>query len=203
MFELPKLPYDYAALEPYIDAKTMQIHHSKHHGAYIQNLNDALKGHEEILNKKTLEQLLGDIGKIPEEIRTKIQNHGGGHLNHTLFWQIMSPKAKKEPTGNLAQQIKKVFGGFTQFKERFSLAAMSRFGSGWAWLVVKKGKLEVLDLPNQESPLTQGSAPILGLDVWEHAYYLKYQNRRAEYIEAWWNVVNWEEVGRRFGLAKK
>ena len=200
MFELPKLPYDYAALEPFIDEHTMLIHHTKHHAAYVQNLNDALKGHEELLGQKTLEQLLGNIDKVPEEIRTKIRNHGGGHLNHTLYWQIMSPKAKKEPTGKLALQIKKVFGGLSQFKESFSLKAMSRFGSGWAWLAIRRGKLEIMDLPNQDTPFMEGYTPILGLDLWEHAYYLKYQNRRAEYIEAWWNVVNWEEVGRRFVL---
>lgn len=203
MFELPKLTYDYAALEPYIDEKTMQIHHTKHHASYVQNLNDALKGHEELLKEATLEELLGDIEKIPEEIRTKIRNHGGGHLNHTLFWQILSPKAKKEPSGKLEAQIKKVFGGLEKFKESFSLAGMSRFGSGWAWLAVKKGKLEIMDLPNQDTPLMEGFKPILALDLWEHAYYLKYQNRRADYIEAWWNVVNWEEVERRFVLATK
>src|SRR3989304_2237796 len=203
MFELPKLTYDYAALEPYIDEKTMQIHHTKHHASYVQNLNDALKGHDELLKEATLEELLGDIEKIPEEIRTKIRNHGGGHLNHTLFWQILSPKAKKEPSGDLEAQIKKVFGGLPTFKERFSLSAMSRFGSGWAWLAVKKGKLQIMDLPNQDTPLMEGYKPILALDLWEHAYYLKYQNRRADYIESWWNVVNWEEVERRFVLATK
>jgi Fe-Mn family superoxide dismutase len=203
MFELPKLPYDYAALEPYIDATTMQIHHGKHHASYTQNLNDALKGREELLQGKTIEQLLGKPEAIPEEIRQKILNHGGGHVNHTLFWQIMAPKVKKEPSGKLANLIKKTFGGLPQFKEKFSLAAMSRFGSGWAFLVVKRGKLGILDLPNQDSPLSQGFTPILCLDVWEHAYYLKYQNRRADYIEAWWNVVNWEEVTRRLGLALK
>ena len=203
MFELPKLTYDYAALEPFIDEKTMLIHHTKHHASYVQNLNDALKGHEELLKEKTLEQLLTAIEKVPEEIRAKIRNHGGGHLNHTLFWQIMTPKAKKEPTGKLAAQIKKVFGGLPQFKENFSLKAMSRFGSGWAWLTVKRGKLEIVDTPNQDSPLMEGFTPIFGLDVWEHAYYLKYQNRRAEYIEAWWNVVNWEEVERRFLLTHR
>ena len=203
MFELPKLTYDYAALEPFIDERTMLIHHTKHHAAYIQNLNDALKGSEELLKEKTLEQVLSSIDKVPEEIRTKIRNHGGGHLNHTLFWQIMAPKAKKDPSGKLAQQIKKTFGGLSEFKENFSLKAMGRFGSGWAWLAVKRGKLEIVDTPNQDSPLMEGFSPILGLDVWEHAYYLKYQNRRAEYIEAWWNVVNWEEVGRRFLLTHR
>ena len=203
MFELPKLGYDYSALEPYIDSKTMQIHHSNHHAAYVQNLNDALKGREELLKKKTLEQLLGSLKTVPEEIRVKIQNHGGGHLNHTFFWQIMTPRSKKEPEGKLATQIRRTFGGLSGFKEKFSLTGMSRFGSGWAWLVVKRGKLDVIDTANQDSPLMQGLTPILGIDLWEHAYYLKYQNRRADYIDAWWNVLNWEEVGRRFALSLK
>jgi Fe-Mn family superoxide dismutase len=203
MFELPKLSYDYAALEPYIDAKTMTIHHTKHHAAYVQNLNDALKGKEEILKGKTIEELIASIGKVPEEVRTKIKNQGGGHLNHTLFWQIMTPKAKKEPGGKLAAQIKKTFGGLDSFKEKFSLCAMSIFGSGWAFLAARRGKLEILGLPNQDTPLSQGYHPVLALDVWEHAYYLKYQNKRADYIEAWWNVVNWDEVERRLFAALK
>jgi Fe-Mn family superoxide dismutase len=203
MFELPKLPYDYASLEPHIDAKTMLTHHTKHHAAYIQNLNDALKGREDLLKTKTLEQLLGSIESVPPEIRNRLRNHGGGHLNHTLFWQIMTPKAKKEPSGKLAAEIKKDYGNFSTFKETFSAKAMGRFGSGWAWLAVKEKKLDIIDTPNQDTPLMLGYTPILGLDVWEHAYYLKYQNRRADYIEAWWNVVNWEEVERRLSLLLK
>ena len=200
MFELPKLSYDYAALEPYIDEKTTQIHHTKHHAAYIQNLNDAIKGHEDLLKGKTLEDLLGAVDKVPEEIRTKVRNHAGGHLNHALFWQIMTPKGKKEPQDKLSYEIKKAFGDFGAFKEEFTAKAMGRFGSGWAFLVINRKKLEIVDTPNQDSPVMQSVMPLLGLDVWEHAYYLKYQNRRADYIEAWWNVVNWEEVERRLKL---
>ncbi len=195
--ELPKLPYPYNALEPHIDELTMTIHHTKHHQGYVNNLNAALDKHPE-LHQKSLEELLRGIDQVPEDIRTAVRNNGGGHHNHSLFWQIMAPKAGGEPEGTLADAIKKTFGDFAKFKETFSNAAATRFGSGWAWLVVNGGKLEVYSTANQDSPLMEGKIPILGLDVWEHAYYLKYQNRRPEYIAAWWNVVNWPEVARRF-----
>lgn len=200
--ELPKLPYPYNALEPHVDELTMQIHHTKHHQAYVNNLNAALDKHPE-LYQKSLEDLLRGIDQVPEDIRTAVRNHGGGHHNHSLFWEIMSPNGGGEPQGNLAEALQHTFGGFAQFKETFSQTAAGRFGSGWAWLVVNRGKLEVYSTANQDSPLMEGKTPILGLDVWEHAYYLKYQNRRADYIAAWWNVVNWPEVARRFELASK
>ena len=202
---LPPLPYDFGALEPYIDAQTMQIHHGKHHQAYVNNLNAALDKHPE-LHKKTLEDLLRGINAIPEDIRTAVRNNGGGHHNHSLFWTIMAPAGKGgggEPSGALADAIKKTFGDFAKFKEQLASAATSRFGSGWAWLVLSGGKLEVLSTANQDSPLMDGKIPVLGLDVWEHAYYLKYQNRRPDYVTAWWNVVNWAEVGKRFEAARK
>lgn len=202
-FELPPLPYDYGALEPYIDAQTMQIHHDKHHGTYVANLNKALEGHPE-LQSRSVEDLLRSIDTVPESIRTAVRNNGGGHANHTLFWQIMSPTGGGQPAGALASALDRTFGGFDAFKEKFSAAAAGRFGSGWAWLVVnKEGGLEITSTPNQDSPLMEGLQPILGLDVWEHAYYLKYQNRRPEYIAAWWNVVNWPEVSRRYELARR
>ncbi len=196
---LPPLPYEYAALEPHIDAQTMQIHHGKHHQAYVNNLNAALDKHPELF-QWSLEDLLRKITQIPEDIRTAVRNNAGGHHNHSLFWTIMAPSARAggEPTGALADALKKTFGGVDRFKEQLAAAATSRFGSGWAWLVVSGGKLEVLSTPNQDSPLMDGKVPILGLDVWEHAYYLKYQNRRPDYIAAWWNVVNWVEVAKRF-----
>ena len=194
---LPPLPYEYAALEPHIDAQTMQIHHAKHHQAYVNNLNAALDKHPELF-QWTLEDLLRKINQIPEDIRTAVRNNAGGHHNHSLFWTIMGPKGSGEPTGALADALKKTFGGVDKVKEQLAAAATSRFGSGWAWLVVSGGKLEVLSTPNQDSPLMDGKVPILGLDVWEHAYYLKYQNRRPDYIAAWWNVVNWTEVAKRF-----
>ena len=200
---LPQLPYDFAALEPHIDAQTMQIHHGKHHQAYITNLNNALNKHPE-LSGKSVEELLRGINAIPEDIRTAVRNHGGGHHNHSLFWTIMAPAGKgggAEPTGALADAIRKTFGDFTKFKEQLGTAATSLFGSGWAWLTLAKGKLEVAGRPNQDSPLMDNKTPILGLDVWEHAYYLKYQNRRPEYVTAWWNVVNWQEVARRYEAA--
>lgn len=200
--ELPKLPYPYNALEPYIDELTMQIHHTKHHQAYVNNLNAALQKHPE-LQQKSLEDLLRGIDQVPQDIRTAVRNHGGGHHNHSLFWEIMSPKGRGEPQGKLADALKQAFGDFAKFKETFSQTAAGHFGSGWAWLVVNRGKLEVYSTANQDSPLMEGKTPILGLDVWEHAYYLKYQNRRADYIAAWWNVVNWPEVARRFELATK
>jgi Fe-Mn family superoxide dismutase len=199
---LPALPYDFAALEPHIDAQTMQIHHGKHHQAYVNNLNAALDKHPE-LHKKTLDELLRDINSVPEDIRTAVRNNAGGHHNHSLFWTIMGPKAGGEPTGALADAIKKAFGDFAKFKEQIAAAGTTRFGSGWAWLAVSGGKLEVLSTANQDSPLMDGKMPVLGLDVWEHAYYLKYQNRRPDYIGAWWNVVNWSEVAKRYEAAKK
>jgi len=202
---LPALPYDFAALEPYIDTQTMQIHHGKHHQAYVNNLNAALDKHAE-LHKKTLEDLLRAINSVPEDIRTAVRNNAGGHHNHSLFWTIMAPAGKGgggEPGGALADAIKKTFGDFTKFKEQLAGAATSRFGSGWAWLALAGGKLEVSSTANQDSPLMDGKVPVLGLDVWEHAYYLKYQNRRPDYITAWWNVVNWAEVGKRFEAARK
>jgi Fe-Mn family superoxide dismutase len=198
---LPALPYDFGALEPHIDAQTMQIHHDKHHQAYVNNLNAALDKHPEWHNK-SLEELLRGINSVPEDIRTAVRNNAGGHHNHSLFWTIMGPKAGGEPSGKLADAIGKAFGGFAKFKEAVATAATTRFGSGWAWLAVSGGKLEVFSSANQDSPLMDGKIPLLGLDVWEHAYYLKYQNRRPDYVTAWWNVVNWPEVGRRFDGAK-
>src|SRR5216117_2012917 len=201
---LPPLPYDYAALEPYIDAQTMQIHHCKHHQAYVSNLNAALDKHP-ALYEKSLEALLRGITSVPEDIRTAVRNNGGGHHNHSLFWTIMAPPGKGggEPTGTLADAIKKTFGDFAKFKEQLASAATTRFGSGWAWLALAGGKLEIFSTANQDSPLMDGKVPVLGLDVWEHAYYLKYQNRRPDYIAAWWNVVNWPEVGKRYEAARK
>jgi superoxide dismutase, Fe-Mn family len=199
--ELPKLPYAYTALEPHIDARTMEIHHTKHHQAYINNLNAALEKAPE-LKQKSLEDLLRGIQQVPEAIRTAVRNHGGGHANHTLFWQVMAPKAGGQPGGPLGDAIVKTFGGFDAFKEQFGAAAAARFGSGWAWLVAKDGKLSVESTANQDSPLMEGKTPILGLDVWEHAYYLHYQNRRPDYIAAWWNVVHWDEVARRYEAAR-
>ncbi len=201
---LPPLPYDFAALEPHIDAQTMQIHHGKHHQTYITNLNNALAKHPE-LAQKNLEDLLRGINSVPEDIRTTVRNTGGGHHNHSLFWTIMAPPAKGgggEPRGDLAEAIERTFGGFAKFKELLSTAATTQFGSGWGWLTVSNGKLEVGSKPNQDSPLMDNKIPILGLDVWEHAYYLKYQNRRPDYVAAWWNVVNWEEVARRYDAAR-
>lgn len=201
-YTLPALPYAFDALEPHIDARTMEIHHGKHHNTYITNVNKALEAHP-ALAAKSVEDLIKDLNAAPENIRTAVRNNGGGHANHTLFWTVMAPKAGGEPAGDLAAAITRDLGGFAAFKEKFATAATTRFGSGWAWLVVKGGKLEVLSTPNQDSPLMDGSgAPILGLDVWEHAYYLKYQNRRPDYVAAFWNVVNWAEVARRFQAAK-
>src|SRR5690348_17302698 len=198
---LPALPYDFAALEPHIDAQTMQIHHGKHHQAYVNNLNAALDKHPD-LHKKSLDDLLKGIASVPEDIRTAVRNNAGGHHNHSLFWTVMAPKAGGEPSGALADAIKKAFGDFVKFKEAFAAAGTTRFGSGWAWLTAGGGKVEISSSANQDSPLMDGKTPILGLDVWEHAYYLKYQNRRPDYIGAWWNVVNWPEVARRFAAAK-
>ncbi|WP_079509765.1 superoxide dismutase [Mesobacillus jeotgali] len=200
-FELPQLPYAYDALEPHIDKETMNIHHTKHHNTYVTNLNNALEGNEELLSK-SVEEVVSNLDAVPEAARTAVRNNGGGHANHSLFWQILSPNGGGEPTGELADAINSKFGGFEGFKEEFSKAATTRFGSGWAWLVVNNGELEVTSTPNQDSPLMEGKTPILGLDVWEHAYYLNYQNRRPEYIGAFWNVVNWEEVSKRYTSAK-
>ena len=202
---LPSLPYDYAALEPYIDAQTMQIHHGKHHQAYVTNLNAALDKHPE-LYEKSLDELLRGINGVPEDIRSAVRNNGGGHHNHSLFWTIMAPAGKGgggEPSGALADAIKKTFGGFAPFREQLSTAGTTRFGSGWAWLAVAGGTLEVFSTANQDSPLMDTKIPVLGLDVWEHAYYLKYQNRRVDYVAAWWNVVNWTEVAKRYEAARK
>ncbi len=201
-FELPALPYPYDALEPYIDARTMEIHHTKHHGGYVKKLNAALEKYP-YLQDVPLETLLRNLASVPEDIRTAVRNNGGGHANHSLFWTVMSPNGGGEPEGELARAIAETFGGFAQFKDLFSTTAATRFGSGWAWLVVDAfGHLKVYSTPNQDNPLMEGFTPILGLDVWEHAYYLKYQNRRAEYIANWWNVVNWEEVSRRFAALR-
>lgn len=200
-FELPPLPYDYAALEPTIDEATMKLHHDKHHQAYVTNLNGAVEKHPD-LGKKTPEELIQNLNSVPEEVRTTVRNNGGGHVNHTMFWQIMKPKGGGEPEGKIAEQIKADFGSFEDFKKKFNEAAAKQFGSGWGWLVWKGGKLEIITTPNQDNPMMQGLYPILGNDVWEHAYYLKYNNRRPEYLAAWWNVVNWDEVNRRFAVAK-
>ena len=198
MFTVPELPYAYNALEPFIDERTMQIHHDKHHAAYVKNLNDVLAGNEELL-AMTAEELVADLLKVPEAIRAKVRNNAGGHANHSLFWQVMAPKQTGVPVkGKLSEAIDATFGSFAQFQEKLTAAAMGRFGSGWAWLSVESGRLVVEDTANQDSPYMEGRAPILGLDVWEHAYYLKYQNVRADYIKSWWNVVNWKEVEKRF-----
>jgi len=198
---LPPLPYDYKALEPWIDEQTMRIHHDKHHQAYLDNLLKAIAGTD--LENREVAQILADLGRVPENIRTAVRNHGGGFVNHSLFWEIMGPNAGGAPAGELAKAIGTTFGSFDSFKEKFAAAAMGQFGSGWAWLVVEKGGLAVRNLPNQDSPLSNGDTPILGLDVWEHAYYLKYQNRRAEYVTNWWNVVSWGKVAELFAKAKK
>jgi len=200
-FELPQLPYGYDALEPHIDKETMNIHHTKHHNTYVTNLNNALEGNEELLSKP-VEEVIANLDAVAENSRTAVRNNGGGHANHSLFWQIISPNGGGEPTGELADAINSKFGSLENFKEEFAKAATTRFGSGWAWLVVNNGEVEVTSTPNQDSPLMEGKTPILGLDVWEHAYYLKYQNRRPEYINSFWNVVNWEEVGKRYSSAK-
>ncbi|MFO1443456.1 superoxide dismutase [Bacillus sp. Bva_UNVM-123] len=200
-FELPQLPYAYDALEPNIDKETMNIHHTKHHNTYVTNLNNALEGNDELLSK-TVEEIVSNLDNVPEAIRGAVRNNGGGHVNHSLFWQIISPNGGGTPTGDLAEAINQKFGSFENFKEEFAKAATTRFGSGWAWLVVNNGELEVTSTPNQDSPLMENKKPILGLDVWEHAYYLKYQNRRPEYINSFWNIVNWDEVSKRYSAAK-
>ena len=195
---LPPLPYAPDALEPHIDAQTMQIHHGKHHQAYVTNLNAALEKHPE-LQSKGIEDLLRDISKVPEDIRAAVRNNGGGHMNHTAFWKWMAPKAGGSPTGALGDAIKSTFGSFDGFKEQFTKAGVTRFGSGWAWLIESNGKLSIESTANQDQPIMEGKKAILGIDVWEHAYYLKYQNRRPDYIAAWWNTVNWAEVSARLG----
>ena len=199
--KLPELPYAFDALEPYIDARTMEIHHGKHHATYVSNVNAALEPQSE-LQKKSIGELVADLNKVPEGIRTAVRNNGGGHYNHSLFWTVMKKGGGGEPKGDLAQAIQSTFSSFAAFKEKFSGAAKTRFGSGWAWLYLSGGKLVVDSTPNQDSPLMQGGIPILGLDVWEHAYYLKYQNRRPEYVEAWWNLVNWDRVAENYAGAK-
>lgn len=199
--ELPSLPYAKDALEPHIDAQTMEIHHGKHHQAYITKLNDAIKGKAE-LESKSINDLISNLDAVPADIRTAVRNNGGGHANHSLFWKLMGPNAGGEPTGKLADAIKSTFGSFDAFKEKFEAAGATRFGSGWAWLIVNKsGQLEVTSTPNQDSPVMDGNKPVLGCDVWEHAYYLKYQNRRPDYLKAFWNVVNWAEAGKNFESA--
>jgi Fe-Mn family superoxide dismutase len=196
------LPYDFAALEPHIDTQTMQIHYGKHHTAYISNLNAAVEKHPE-LGSKSPEDLVRDLKSVPEDIRTAVRNHGGGHVNHTMFWQIMKPNGGGKPTGAIAEAINSTFGSFEDFQKLFNDAGLKQFGSGWAWLVKNSsGKLQVVSSANQDNPMTDGLSPIFGNDVWEHAYYLKYQNRRADYLSAWWNVVNWDEINKRLAAAK-
>lgn len=199
---LPELSYDYNALEPHIDAKTMEIHHTKHHQTYINNLNAALESHPD-LQDKPVEDLIRDLGSVPEAIRVAVRNNGGGHLNHSMFWTVMGPGAGGQPSGDLASAIDSAFGSFSDFQDAFAKAGATRFGSGWAWLCVDGGKLVVTSTPNQDNPVTDGLTPILGLDVWEHAYYLNYQNRRPDYIKAWWNVVNWDQVSANLSAAKQ
>ena len=201
-YELPPLPYPKEALEPHIDAQTMEIHHGKHHAAYVTNLNKAIAGKSD-LEKKSIEDLISNMNAVPEDIRGVVRNNGGGHANHSMFWRTMGPKADGAPSGKLAEDINATFGSFDAFKEKLEAAGTGRFGSGWAWLVVKNGKLEITSTPNQDNPLMEGNKPVLGVDVWEHAYYLKYQNKRADYLKAWWNVVNWTEVGKIYEAAKR
>lgn len=200
-YELPKLAYTYDALEPNFDKETMEIHYSKHHQTYVTKLNDALKGHDD-LAAKSIEDLVADLNSVPENIRTAVRNNGGGHANHTFFWEILSPQGGGEPSGALADAINATFGSFEEFKTKFADSGVARFGSGWAWLVVKDGKLSIISTANQDSPLTEGYTPVIGLDVWEHAYYLKFQNVRPEYIKTFWNVVDWNKAGENFDSAK-
>jgi superoxide dismutase, Fe-Mn family len=199
-YQLPDLPYDYSALEPHIDAQTMEIHHTKHHKTYVDKLNAAIEGHID-LQYDNVDDLLKNFDKVPEDIKGPVRNHGGGHSNHSLFWTIMGPDGGGEPSGSVASAIDDTFGSFKEFQDKFTTAATNHFGSGWAWLVSDNGKLDVISLPNQDSPLITGKTPILGLDVWEHAYYLKYQNKRPDYIEAWWNTINWSGVEQRLSQA--
>ena len=200
-FTLPPLPYPADALEPYIDKMTMEIHHGRHHKAYVDNVNKALEG-QTALQNLTIEQLLRDINKVPESIRQKVINNGGGHANHTMFWEIMAKGAGGKPSGAIADEITKAFGDFASFQAQLKQAALDRFGSGWAWLILADGKLQVISTPNQDSPYMKGQLPIMGVDVWEHAYYLKYQNKRPDYVDAWWNVVNWKAINDRLAKAK-
>lgn len=197
MFTLPDLPYEYDALEPYLDERTMKLHHDFHHATYVKNLNDALAGHDELLNMDIIE-LIQHLDKVPENVRMKVRNNGGGHANHSLFWQIMSPNGGGEPSGKLAEAIQDTFGDYKTFNQKMSDAGKERFGSGWAWLSVDNGKLVVSDTPNQDTPAMEKKFPIIAIDVWEHAYYLTYQNKRVDYIAAWWNVVNWKEAEKRY-----
>ena len=201
-FELPPLPYPQDALEPTIDAKTMEIHHGKHHAAYVTNLNKALEAHPD-LQKLPIEKLIAGLGHVPDAIRTAVRNNGGGHFNHTMFWSLMKKGGGGEPQGDLTTAMAAAFGSFADFKAKFAAAGVGRFGSGWAWLLVKDGKLVIESTPNQDSPVMDGGKPVLGLDVWEHAYYLKYQNRRPDYIEAWWNVVDWSKAADNYATARK
>ncbi|MEK4730578.1 superoxide dismutase [Paenibacillus sp. FSL L8-0641] len=202
-FQLPELPYAKDALEPHIDAQTMEIHHDRHHNTYVTNLNAALESAPE-LQSKSLEDLISNLDSVPESIRTAVRNNGGGHHNHSLFWEVIGPNGGGQPTGAIAEAVNNELGGYDKFKEDFTKAATTRFGSGWAWLVVgKDGKLAITSTPNQDSPLFEGLTPVLGLDVWEHAYYLKYQNKRPDYISAFYNVINWDEVNKRYAAAKK
>jgi superoxide dismutase, Fe-Mn family len=201
-YEVPPLPYDYSALEPYIDTQTMQLHHDKHHAAYVNNLNAAIQSHAQFASLP-VEQLIQRLNELPENIRTAVRNNGGGHANHSMFWRIMTPNGGGQPGGDLANAINSTFGSFDQFKAAFNDAGVKRFGSGWAWLILdQNGNLQVISSANQDSPLMEGNFPIMGNDVWEHAYYLKYQNRRPEYLNAWWNVVNWNEIEKRYQQAK-
>jgi len=201
-FSVPELPYAYDALEPHIDEATMRLHHDKHHVAYVTNLNGAVAKHPEELGSKSAEQLIANLSAVPEDVRATVRNNGGGDVNHTMFWEIMAPNAGGEPMGIIGDQIKEDFGSFEELKKQFGEAGLKQFGSGWAWLVFEGGKLKILSTANQDNPLSQGLYPILGNDVWEHAYYLKYQNKRADYLAAWWNVVNWEAVMKRFAKAQ-
>jgi Fe-Mn family superoxide dismutase len=201
-FTVPPLPYSFDALEPYIDAKTMEIHHDKHHGAYVTNVNKALEGHPD-LQSKTIDELMKGLDAVPENIRNAVRNHGGGHWNHSLFWPLLKKGGGGEPKGDLSSAIKSAFGSFAGFQEKFTAAALGRFGSGWAWLIVKDGKLAIESTANQDTPYMLGGKAVLGLDVWEHAYYLKYQSARGEYIKQWWNVVNWDRAAELYTQAKK
>ncbi len=199
-FEVPPLPYPFNALEPHIDAQTMEIHHDRHHAAYVNNVNGALEKHPE-LGQKSIEQLLGDLGSVPEDVRTVVRNNGGGHYNHSIFWTLMAPNAGGDPSGNVADAINQAFGDFATFKDTLSKAAIGQFGSGWGWAYLSGGELQVKGFPNQDNPIMEGAVPILGVDVWEHAYYLKYQNKRPDYVAAWWNTVNWRAVEERLAKA--
>ena len=201
--ELPPLPYPKEALEPHIDAQTMEIHHGKHHAAYVNNLNKAIAGKPD-LEKKSVQELISNLDAVPQDIRNVVRNNGGGHANHTMFWKSLGPKGSGKPSGKLAEDINATFGSFDAFKEKFEAAGVGRFGSGWVWLIVNKaGKLEITSTANQDNPMMEGNKPVLGNDVWEHAYYLKYQNRRPDYLKAWWNVVNWDEVAKNYEAAKR